>query len=243
MKGIMKMDLKESDSLGKDIDQHWYYRAKAKLIQKLLPVQPCQNVLDIGAGSGFFSKYLLEHGHVNLAYCQDPNYNSDTDHKIHDKVLLFRRSLPEHSDFDLILLMDVLEHVDNDIILLEGCMQYANPGALFMITVPAFQWLWSNHDVFLGHQRRYSLSLLESRVQEGGLSIVQSGYCYLSVLPIAIITRLAQKLYRKQAGTQLKRHHFLTNLFLYTLCLLEWPFLKYNRLAGLTVYCLARKQH
>lgn len=235
------MDLKESDILGKDIDQHWYYRAKAKAISQLLPRQPEQKVLDIGAGSGFFSKYLLEQGQAKVAYCHDPNYDEDTDQRIGDKVLLFRRSLPEHRDFDLILLMDVLEHVKDDRLLLQQCMRHANPGAVFMITVPAFQWLWSSHDAFLGHQRRYSLTMLEEHIQTAGLNIIQSGYYYLSVLPIAVMTRFAQRFIRNQVGSQLKKHHVLTNFCLYTLCQLELPLLKYNRLAGLTVYCLASK--
>ena len=235
------MDLKESDILGKDIDQHWYYRTKAKAISQLVPRQPEQKVLDIGAGSGFFSKYLLEQGQAKVAYCHDPNYDEDTDQWIGDKVLLFRRLLPEHTDFDLILLMDVLEHVKDDRMLLQQCMQHANPGALFMITVPAFQWLWSGHDDFLGHQRRYSLTMLEAQILSAGLSIVRSGYYYLTVLPIAVIARLGQKLYRKQPGSQLKKHHVYTNCFLYNLCCIELPLLNYNRLAGLTVYCLASK--
>ena len=56
----------------------------------------------------------------------------------------------------VILLMDVLEHVDDDVGLLRAYAEPARPGTRFIVSVPAFSWLWSAHDEFLEHRRRYT---------------------------------------------------------------------------------------
>ena len=47
------MDLKETDILGDSIDEHWYYYTKSKAMLKLLG-NGGREILDVGAGSGFF---------------------------------------------------------------------------------------------------------------------------------------------------------------------------------------------
>ena len=50
------MDLKEEDILGEAISEHWYYRSKTSALLDYVKKLNPQSVLDIGAGSGFFSK-------------------------------------------------------------------------------------------------------------------------------------------------------------------------------------------
>ena len=54
-------------------------------------------------------------------------------------------------------MMDVLEHVSDDVGLVREYAKRAKPGTRFVVSVPAFMWLWSGHDVFLEHHRRYTL--------------------------------------------------------------------------------------
>ena len=53
------MDLKEEDILGADIGRHWYYRAKAAALRRAVGDLAPRRILDVGAGSGFFSRHLL----------------------------------------------------------------------------------------------------------------------------------------------------------------------------------------
>src|SRR3546814_19735603 len=64
--------------------------------------------------------------------------------------------------------MDVLEHVEDDAGLLRTYLDKAPPQAQAVITVPAFQFLWSHHDVFLEHHRRYTLKTLSRVVERAG---------------------------------------------------------------------------
>src|SRR3546814_18170050 len=85
------MDLKEESILGGDIDSHWYYLSKARALSSCLPRSTGNKVLDVGAGSGFFSRWLLSHGLADEATCVDPGSPSDGDEEMDAKPLRFRR--------------------------------------------------------------------------------------------------------------------------------------------------------
>lgn len=241
------MDLKESGILGPQVETHWYYTSKACALGRMLANLSFRRVLDIGAGSGYFSQYLLRNSAAESACCVDPNYAVERDERSNGKELLFRKSSGS-VDADLVLLMDVLEHVADDHALLAEYVAKAPSGSLFFISVPAFAMLWSGHDVFLGHYRRYTLTQLETVVKKSGLQILQGNYYFLAVFPAAASLRLLQRLvgngqprHDQEGKSQLTRHGPLMNNFLRWLCRLELPVMRLNRLAGLSVFCLARK--
>lgn len=86
----------------------------------------------------------------------------------------------------MILLNDVIEHVPDDVEFLRTIVSSGlfETGTQVLITVPAFQSLWTRHDVFLGHYRRYTRELLRQRVQAAGLTTSSEGYFFVSLLPI-----------------------------------------------------------
>ncbi|POA29336.1 MULTISPECIES: methyltransferase domain-containing protein [unclassified Pseudomonas] len=235
------MDLKEIDILGSSIGQHWYYCSKAAAMTRLLGDTPVKRILDIGAGSGFFTQHLLARTTATEAWCVDISYEADSDTTTAGKPLHYRRSI-DSVDTDLVLLMDVLEHVDDDVGLLKAYVDKVPSRSRFLMTVPAFRFLWSGHDEFLEHKRRYTLPQLETVARDAGLTVMQGVYYFGLVFPIAATLRLLPTGAQPSAPrSQLKRHHPLVNTLLKTLCTLELPFMRVNRLAGLTVFCLARK--
>lgn len=235
------MDLKETDILGEDIHSHWYYRAKAKAMRQILDGTSYTRILDVGAGSGFFSRHLLADTSASEAWCVDISYDADSDDKASNKPIHYRREI-DRINTDLVLLMDVLEHVDDDVGLLRSYVDKVPEGSSLLISVPAFQFLWSGHDVFLEHKRRYTLAQLEQVVLDCGLTIKSSSYYFGSVFPIAATLRLLDRVRQsKHATTQLSKHNPLVNALLKSLCYAELPFMKLNKAAGLTVFCLAEK--
>lgn len=238
------MDLKETDILGAGISQHWYYRSKALAMARLLARTSVSTVLDVGAGSGFFSRYLLTHSPAQEAWCVDTSYSGDSDASEASKPIHFRQSIGE-VDADLVLLMDVLEHVDDDVGLLRAYADKVPRGSRFLISVPAFQLLWSSHDVFLEHKRRYRLPQIAKVVERAGLTVRHAAYYFAAVFPIAATIRLLEKLYRRgtlQPRSQLKQHHQIVNETLAALSFLELPIMKHNRVAGLTAFCFAESK-
>jgi hypothetical protein len=96
--------------------------------------------------------------------------------------------------FDLILLCDVLEHLSDDVGLLRTLREdHLAAGGLLLVTVPAFQGLFSEHDSFLHHRRRYSLTDLRKTLLAGGLTVVEDGYLFASLLPARLVGKLAER--------------------------------------------------
>lgn len=239
------MDLKEQAILGSGIGGHWYYRSKLAALLRWTGEFSPREVLDVGAGSGFFSRELLARTAAAAATCVDPGYEAERDETCAGKPLRFRREAGG-TNADVLLLMDVLEHVEDDRGLLRHYAGQAGRGAHVVITVPAFQWLWSGHDVFLEHRRRYTLRGVEALALDSGLIVQRGAYFFASVFPLAVLARFPAVLRRLVRGGDLraqsamKRHGALGNALLGSLCAAELPVFPSNRLAGLTAFVHAR---
>src|SRR5882757_5762171 len=233
------MDLKEEDILGAGIGQHWYYRAKAAALRRAVGDLAPRRILDVGAGSGFFSRHLLAETGAQSALCVDIGYASEHDDSVAGKPVLYRRDTGP-TDCDLVLMMDVLEHVDDDRGLLRHYVAKVPPGAHFLVTVPAFGFLWSGHDVFLEHKRRYRLGEIEAAMRDAGLQVVQGSYYFGLVFPLAAAVRLVER-NTTEPRSSLKKHGALANGILTAACTAELPFFPINQLAGLSAFVLARK--
>ena len=140
----------------------------------------------------------------------------------------------------LVLMMAVLEHVDDDRWLVRHYADKVPGGAHFLVTVPAFSFLWSGHDVFLEHKRRYTLPAIEPPLRDAGMESVRGSYYCGFVFPLAAAVRLADR-NTTEPRSSLKRQGALTNGILTALCAAELPFFPINRLAGLSCFVLARK--
>lgn len=58
--------------------------------------------------------------------------------------------------FSLVILSEVVEHVAQDRESVAAVVRLLMPGGILICTVPAHQWLWSSHDEFNHHHRRYT---------------------------------------------------------------------------------------
>jgi SAM-dependent methyltransferase len=233
------MDLKEEDILGADIGRHWYYRAKAAALRRAVGDLAPRRILDVGAGSGFFSRHLLAEAGTQSALCVDIGYASEHDDSVAGKPVLYRRDTGP-TDCDLVLMMDVLEHVDDDRGLLRHYAAKVPSGAHFLVTVPAFRFLWSGHDVFLEHKRRYRLGEIEAVLRDAGLEVMRGSYYFGLVFPLAAAVRLATR-NSGEPKSSLKKHGAITNSLLSAVCTAEVPLFPINRLAGLSAFVVARK--
>ncbi len=233
------MDLKEEEILGDGVGEHWYYRSKSLALLRLIePFTPVREVLDVGAGSGFFAREVLHAGRCTSVTCVDPGYASDRDEPTTAGTIRFRRHV-ENSTADLALFMDVLEHVDDDSGLLEQYARILGPGKLVAVTVPAFNWLWSGHDAFLEHRRRYTIRSLESVMGRSGVAVERSHYYFGAVLPAITVVRLSERLAGSgPSRSSLRPHSRATNRLLTAVCRAETSIQRFNRFAGLSVFAL-----
>jgi len=140
------------------------------------------NILDVGAGDGFFAKNIIDIFPEDAKMtCWDLNYSDDQLEKGTDRIT-YTRTKPE-GKFDLVFLMDVIEHIENDREFLKDLADTnLNPGAFALVSVPAWQHLFMSHDTFYGHFRRYSPSQCIGALESAGLSIQKSGGLFHSLL-------------------------------------------------------------
>jgi len=230
------MDVKEEELLAGTVGDHWYYRSKRLALDSILRGIPFRRVLDVGAGSAIFSKHLLD-GTAESATCVDPAYPEERSEAYNSGVIRFVREIAP-GDADLVLLMDVLEHVDDDVGLIRSSLAGAAPGAFVLISVPAFQSLFSAHDRFLEHRRRYSIRSLEAVVEAAGLTVVSTRYFFAMILPLVAAVRVLQR--NGPPRSSLTVHTPFVNAMLTFAHRAEIPFFRYNRIGGLSVFCLAR---
>lgn len=243
MRTKIAVDLKEEDRLGDAVSKHWYYRSKLAAVLHYLNDLEIQSILDVGAGSGYFSKGLLRRTNAREALCVDTSYTSEREECVEGKPVRFRTGC-DHSRADLVLMMDVLEHVDDDAGFLVAYLEKVPIGTHFLITVPAFSFLWSDHDVFLDHQRRYTLPEIKRVVESAGLEVERGSYFYGLIFPLAAATRFMERLLRKPSApprSQLKTHSVFVNEVLAGICAADRLLLSLNNVAGLTAFCRARK--
>lgn len=237
------MDLKEEGLITGNVGEHWYYRAKLAALRRMIPEPAPTSILDVGAGLGFFSGSLLQSTNARSATCVDSGYPEERDDTCAGKPLLFRQSI-DRSDADLVLLMDVIEHVENDVRLVREYTDKVAPGTRFIVTVPAFMWLWSGHDVFLEHFRRYSLAGIEHVMREGGLTVQRGCYFYGFLLPVVAISRGVERIKHRghhEARSQMQEFGPALNAVCWSVCRAELPLFRANRMAGLTAFVQAVK--
>lgn len=230
------MDIKEEKLLGGAIGRHWYYQSKQLALDSMLHDVAFRRVLDVGAGSAIFSKHLLDLG-ADSAVCVDPAYPGDHSEYYEGKPIRFVRKVAP-CDADLVLLMDVLEHVDNDVEFVKSSLVGAGSHAFVLISVPAFQFLFSAHDRFLEHRRRYTIGSLKGVVTAAGLEIVSTRYFFAFILPLVAALRLFRR--NDAPKSSLTRHSRVVNALMTAAHRIELPFFRFNRVGGLSVFCLAR---
>jgi hypothetical protein len=235
------MDLKEQAALGGHAHLHWYYRAKSAAMLRMLEGSTLDKVLDVGAGSGFFSRYLLDNTACREAMCVDPNYPAETQELRGGKPIRFVRQA-KNFDGHVVLMMDVLEHVADDVGLLRDYAARAPQGARVLITVPAMPWMWSSHDVFLEHYRRYTVASMARVIDAAGLKKLSLCYYFGLTLPLAASVRLGRRLIPGAGGvpgSDMRIHSKLVNAALLEICRAELAVFRSNRVAGLSVFALA----
>jgi SAM-dependent methyltransferase len=156
-------------------------------------------VLDVGAGDTFLATQLsslLAPG--SRVVCFDEHYSDRhlAELEIRTPAIASTRVRPADK-FDLVLLLDVIEHVPDDREFLGGFVrQNLAPGGKVLISVPAWQALFTMHDVMLGHYRRYRPSQLLDVIERTGLALIASGGLFHSLLVPRTIAKLSEVLRR-----------------------------------------------
>jgi len=167
------MDLREQSA---NPNRHPWELSRADMILQLLASNPkSTRYADIGSGDLYFARRLRSLTDAPIC-AVDVNYaRQDAEPQI--DVFTDITQIPAAS-IDCAVLMDVLEHVNDDVALLRDVDRALASNARVLITVPAHAFLWSEHDAFLKHCRRYSHPVLSATVRRAGFDIIEFFYFY-----------------------------------------------------------------
>jgi SAM-dependent methyltransferase len=154
-------------------------------------------VLDAGAGDGWFGTRLLARMAAGAEItCWDVGYSADDLARLSATAppgMRFTASRPG-STFDALLLLDVLEHVENDRNFLDPLVaENLRPGALVLVSVPAWKGLFGRHDLALGHLRRYQPAECAGLLRRAGLEIVEHGGLFHSLALARVAATVMQR--------------------------------------------------
>lgn len=107
---------------------------------------------------------------------------------------------------DLVTAFDVLEHLDDDVRALAEFNRVLRPRGLLLVTVPAYRFLWSEHDEALMHRRRYVASELHMKLNQTGFDVFVRSYAvFFAFFPI-LFYRLYRGLFPKDAMSPKASH-------------------------------------
>ena len=225
---------------------HWWWRVRESLILRrvaeiLGPSSEPASILDVGCGAGLLFDELRRYGDVSgveadlVAIEHSGRWQSRIHHGELDATYAPSRR------FDLILLLDVIEHVDDPVALLREAGKRLRDGrSHVLVTVPAFEWLWTSHDNINQHLRRYTDWQLRDDLNSAGLRVVDSRYLFQSLIIPKLLVRLKETLLPSTRAVPTVPSHYI-NAFLQ-----GWYFVE-NAVAGwmpfgTSIMALATKQ-
>jgi SAM-dependent methyltransferase len=188
-------------------DRHWWYRGRRTVLERVLdglagPVGA--RILDAGCGSGRNIVELARRGAVTGVELSAPSVEKARQRGCGEVIEGSVLEMPFADDsFDLAVSLDVIEHLEDDLAALRELRRTVAPGGALMVTVPAYQWLWSGHDVINHHQRRYTRRSLQSVAEAAGWRQHRTTYFNSLLLPVAILLRVLDRVNRKTTESSL----------------------------------------
>lgn len=214
------MDLREVES--NSGNRHPWEISRASSVLSLINGVSISSIADIGSGDLYFAKKAIEitgkKGYAcDVHYPEDPAQEEKKLHKV--KCI---EDIPA-GEVDLVFLLDVLEHVENEEEFLRQVLAILQNGGTIVVTVPAFQCLFGDHDVFLKHYRRYNKKSLTQILLNSGLVIQKMHYFYSSLFVLRVVNKVFALLGIKSEYTReisrwkYEESHILTRILVFLL--------------------------
>jgi SAM-dependent methyltransferase len=169
---------------------YWWHRARADLLEVVMAPQlgTPRRTLDVGSADAPSVGWMRgDQQHVTLDLFPDGLVPGEG-------VCGSATQLPFADEtFDVVSAFDVVEHCEDDATAVAELARVLTPGGRMLLSVPAYPWAWSDHDVQAGHHRRYTRPGLTRLVEGAGLRVVRSTYAFGGVFPIFVAERVRRR--------------------------------------------------
>ena len=175
-------------------ERHWWYRGRLRIVRQeveRIGLPQGARILDAGCGSGRVLDELARFGDVTGVDLSHSAVAAAWE-RGHSVLQARVEELPfADRTFDLVTCLDVIEHTPDDLRALRELVRVTRPGGYLLVTAPAYQSLWSAHDVRNEHYRRYRRKGLRQVAARAGWELVRDTHFNSLLLPAAATMRLA----------------------------------------------------
>ena len=186
-------------------DRHFWFRARNIVIKSIVTAETDRlpdgfRVLEVGCGTGYVLRMLHEVSKRGTVVGLDLFGEGlrIARQRSNARVVQGRIEAPPfRKRFDVVGLFDTLEHVDDDRAALRHVRDLVQPGGALLITVPAYQELWSDFDVEAQHCRRYDPAMLAGRLDQAGFRVEYLTPFMATLYPLARAGRLIADKWRR----------------------------------------------
>lgn len=175
---------------------HWWYQGRRRLVADVLTgrLPPHAMVIDVGCGTGDNLTTFDELARSGSVCGVELSAHAIRHVPAGPAGTRAAIALAEHLPYatgaaDLLASMDVIEHLDDDHAGLAEYRRVVRPGGLLLLTVPAYQWLWSAHDEMAAHRRRYTRRGLVAVADAAGFEVERCTYYNSFLVPPAAVLR------------------------------------------------------
>jgi SAM-dependent methyltransferase len=198
-------------------EQHFWFRGRRRiffhLLDRLLRGRTDLTILEIGCGAGGFLGPLSAYGqvvgidisHELIRFCQQRGPN---------RVLVgsgYDLPIRKHS-VDLVAMFDTIEHIPDDERVLAQCREALKPGGKVFLSVPAYQFLYSENDRIAHHQRRYTRTELRKKLSAAGFRPDRvtyfNSFLFPMILPVVLLKKMKERLFGPDEKTNLSHRIF-----------------------------------
>jgi SAM-dependent methyltransferase len=173
-----------------DLDTtHWWFLGRRHVLSRLLAglaLPERAKILEAGCGVGGNIEMLAGLGKVDAF---EPDGSSREYVASRVGIEPAEGYLPHD-----VCAFDVVEHVDDDRGAVATLADLVAPGGYLVVTVPAYQWMWSSHDEVHHHMRRYSRREIEDIVRKAGIEPVRASYFNAILFPLAAVVRFTKRI-------------------------------------------------
>jgi SAM-dependent methyltransferase len=176
---------------------HPWFRHRVNVIRKAFDrfVGKREEILEVGAGTGYTARMLREDGYSRLSL-GELHVNGLLYAKQYGLENLYQfdlRTPPFRDHFDVVALFDVLEHIPEDGPAVRGIHAMLRPGGRIVLTVPAHRWLWSRIDELSSHHRRYDRRGMIAFLESNGFEILECRYFFTAFVPALLLRSLLSR--------------------------------------------------
>ena len=200
-------------------------------------------ILDFGCGVGINIEMLQNYGDVYVFdESKDANKYIRKNKKI-DENKIIKNINDSDIRFDLILALDVLEHIEDDNEVIQMFYKKLNKNGKILITVPAYQFLFSSKDEILMHKRRYNLKEISKKI-DNNFKIKKKTYFNFFLTPLIFIATMYCKIFNISYKPEYeKKPNNLVNTILKKIfCVEKFLINKFNFPFGISILIFAEKK-